>query len=255
MAAGRRIGSPTFRGGTATFQKAERFSQGAAVGATFWRSMKAKISIQCVGLVRGSKALFKRCRRKRESAICNDCEQSVRKHANLRLLDLLKQSLELLKEDPLTIRQVEGKAEDVHNSILAHYDACLVPCLGIFYEYRNEELIWKRCGLLRDTGICGACLVKSTGFIRDNELQALHDVVKGSGPASQAALDHASAVSNLILARRQTDMRKKVEAALVRILWHLLSISVVRAARSQSRHVVLRRSSRRRQAVPEQRKC
>ena len=118
----------------------------------------------------------------------------------------------------------------MHNSILAHYDACLVPCVGIFYEYRNEELIWKRCGLLRDTGICGACLVKSTGFIRDNELQALHDVVKGSGPASQAALDHASAVSNLILARRQTDMRKKVEAALVRILWQLLSISTVRAA-------------------------
>ena len=55
-------------------------------------------------------------------------------------------------------------------------------------------------------GIFGACLVKSTGFIRDNELQALNDVVKRTGPASQAALDNASAVSSLIPARRQTDM-------------------------------------------------
>ena len=69
--------------------------------------MKAKISIQCVGLVSNAKTKYKRCRRKRDSAICSDYEKSVRKHANLRLLDLLKQGLEHLKEDPLTIRQVE----------------------------------------------------------------------------------------------------------------------------------------------------
>ena len=34
------------------------------IGATFCASMKAKISIQCAGLVRGSLALYKRCRRK-----------------------------------------------------------------------------------------------------------------------------------------------------------------------------------------------
>ncbi len=189
--------------------------------------MKAKISIQCVGLVRDSKALYKRCRRKRDSAICNDCEKSVCKHANQKLLEMLKQGIESLKEEPLTIRQVENKAEDVHNSIVAHYDASRVPCVGIVYEYREDEIVWKRCGTLRDTGICGACIVTSGEFVRENELQALQACIQGTGPPSQAALDYACTMSNFILVRRQTSMRKKVEAAVVRFSWQILRSAVM----------------------------
>ena len=233
--------------------------------------MKAKISIQCVGLVRDSKALYKRCRRKRDSAICNDCEKSVCKHANQKLLEMLKQAIESLKEEPLTIRQVENKAEDamwwcfalhhhiglwvnthklgrqalpgcptwgtrvalghplpdVHNSIVAHYDASRVPCVGIVYEYREDEIVWKRCGTLRDTGICGACIVTSGEFVRENELQKLQACIQGSGPPSQAALDYACTMSNFILVRRQRSMRKKVEAAVVRFSWQVLRSAVM----------------------------
>ena len=222
------IGPLTFRGGTATFQKAERFSQGAAIGATFCGGMKAKISIQCVGFVRDSKAVYKRCRRKRDSAMCTDCEKSVHKHADPKLLEVLKQGVESLKEEPFTICQVENRAEDVYHSILARYDTSLVPCVGIIYEHRDEEIVWKRCGTLRDTGICGACLVRSGEFVRENELQSLQSCIQGTGPASQAALDYACTMSNLILVRRQASMRKKVEVAVVRLSWQALSMSADR---------------------------
>ena len=205
-------------GGPRPCRRPSSFSQGAYIGATFWGIMKAKTSIQCVGIVRGPKALHKRCRRKRESAICCTCEQSVRKHADPKLMELLNQGIESLKEEPLAVRKVEDMAEDVHKSIFAHYDASRVPCVGITYEYRDERVVWQRCGVLRDTGICGACFVRSEGFISDKELQGLRATIKGTGPASHAALDYACTISNLILVRRQAAMRKHVEAALVSIL-------------------------------------